>query len=1615
MRKKLLTVLTVLFALVLGLSVLAACGDAAGDIELGETSFTFAVGETHNLTATAKEGGEITWTTSDESVVSIQMQVASRGIVMLKAEKAGTATITAKTQSGKTATCTATVENITVDISGTGVADGKLQMERYSTTQLTATVKRDGQPMSDGVRWTSSDESIVTVSAEGKLEALKPGNAVITATRVNSTVHGDLNVTVVWTEGPKGWYELHDWEQNKITPNLWGYWVDAGYEGANVKVTKAEYLGDPTGTGLVAGGVTVTYENQNDVQNEHGMQLFYRSSKAYNDANKDKEGFEPYNASKLLLDVNAHYLLKMDITVTASGTITVNGTQVDVVANQKQSIEIPFNHTDDGRIHADGDWANVSSAVYLMMGANNTMIQAATVTIENVSWELWDGSSAKLQTPTLSMSGKNVTITDPNTEGVKNYTVGLFEKDAEEGAEPVRMVTSTAKTFVLDDSKWPNGEYELRVRANGKDLRYSDSEWSAGVDHTVSHGAVQYDLTQGTSAQAKADLSDTYYYYTEGATVETATYNDGVITLKYSGNSSWTAMQLFYKNPSLTNGTKYTLTFKLNSPLAGKIRINGNMFDLVEGNNDIEVSYTEGSGADGLSMNIQFGEPTSNYSGTASVLTEGTFTLSNIVWATYTAPEGSIPTGEQKDAVADPNKWYLWADGNWTGSTVTIVDESADLDKKELVLDYTTTGAPRLGYSVQLFYENSANVVGTVYTLSLKVTLSVAGTITINGAQYTFTAGETKNLSIIYTEKGNEGKYNEGASIIILMGIPVPDGQDGSANAVMNARITISDWSWGDVNTEKLQTPTDLAIAQDGTVTFTDPNDAAKIGGYELGFFKGDTLKGQVTVTKGGKIDDSAIVNDTYDVKVRALGKDASYTVSDWSQGVEYTVSHEQRTSYNLKVGGSDIAKQDLTDTYYYCISDGVNVTAATYDNGTVTFTYSGNVNWYSVQLFYKNPSLTNGTKYTLTFKLNSPLAGKIRINGNMFDLVEGNNDIEVSYTEGSGADGLSMNIQFGEPTSDYIGTASVLTEGTFTLSNIEWNPYTAPEGSIPEGGQADAVNHPGIFYLWWDTNVNGATVTMNSSSIDYESKIISFSYTAVGDSRYGAGVQLFYEHPGAVDGKVYTITLTIKVSVTCDIRVCGQVEHFEANVARTLTITQAEPGYTAQYNEGATIAVLMGVESPLSNVKEADVTVTNWSVELSGETLSVPENFDIGADKKVTFTDTKNEDATYELGFFKKADDTVPYVTLPIANGDTIDNAKLFAGTYTVKVRAVKEGANASDWSQGKEYTVTKAASEATDLQWGEEFGAVSSDGRWIYWTDDQNPDSVEVEYVRFYEENGKYRIAVKESAKKEAGSLSYGFQMFHNDSANYQKGQQYTLTMKVNAKSAFKMTINGKEVQTVADQDVDVSVTFTLTYGTTNDYGDISLLDLQVPQAVGTTYEFELKDIAWAAVEGSDPTPAPTEGTEMTKLASKDGSDLVKGKWSYYAADNVTVKTATVSADGKTVTVTVSGLNEVGDFTIYYTPEGYENGQQHKIEADYLVTSTTDPGACTFTFKNCNAPTVGYAYGQSFLKQGFLFTTTNNVFYNIAIGFVNGIGVAEVPKGEVTLTISNIAFYES
>lgn len=192
----------------------------ATTIALDKVTASLKEGEKVNLSATV--GPEnvtskvVIWSSSDENIAT----VADDGTVT--AVKAGDVTITAKAAYGKnvTATCDIKVSEaekpqptpepepqptpqkvaattITLDKTTANLKEGE-------TVELKATV--DPENATDkSVTWTSSDESVATVSKDGKVTAVKAGSVKITATAVsgkNVTAACDITVTQAEVKKP---------------------------------------------------------------------------------------------------------------------------------------------------------------------------------------------------------------------------------------------------------------------------------------------------------------------------------------------------------------------------------------------------------------------------------------------------------------------------------------------------------------------------------------------------------------------------------------------------------------------------------------------------------------------------------------------------------------------------------------------------------------------------------------------------------------------------------------------------------------------------------------------------------------------------------------------------------------------------------------------------------------------------------------------------------------------------------------------------------------------------------------------------------------------------------------------------------------------------------------------------------------------------------------------------------------------------------------------------------------------------------------------------------------------------------------------------------------------
>jgi len=112
------------------------------------------------------------------------------------AVKAGTAIITVKTDDGGyTATCTLTIKAMTVPVTGVTLDKTTAELSEGETLTLMATVN-PSNASNRNVRWSSDDESVATVDADGKVTAVGVGSARITVETEDGGFTASCAVTI---------------------------------------------------------------------------------------------------------------------------------------------------------------------------------------------------------------------------------------------------------------------------------------------------------------------------------------------------------------------------------------------------------------------------------------------------------------------------------------------------------------------------------------------------------------------------------------------------------------------------------------------------------------------------------------------------------------------------------------------------------------------------------------------------------------------------------------------------------------------------------------------------------------------------------------------------------------------------------------------------------------------------------------------------------------------------------------------------------------------------------------------------------------------------------------------------------------------------------------------------------------------------------------------------------------------------------------------------------------------------------------------------------------------------------------------------------------------------
>lgn len=153
--------------------------DFVNDQEFAFTDkeITLSVGETITIQGdTNLFTLNLHWTSSDSSIASVDADGNVTGI------SAGTAIITGVNGIGLTDFCTV---NVKMPPTGVDISDASAAMKVGDTIQLSAIAQPEGLVNRPIIRWSSNDESIVTVDRSGVVTAISEGTAFISAKTYN--------------------------------------------------------------------------------------------------------------------------------------------------------------------------------------------------------------------------------------------------------------------------------------------------------------------------------------------------------------------------------------------------------------------------------------------------------------------------------------------------------------------------------------------------------------------------------------------------------------------------------------------------------------------------------------------------------------------------------------------------------------------------------------------------------------------------------------------------------------------------------------------------------------------------------------------------------------------------------------------------------------------------------------------------------------------------------------------------------------------------------------------------------------------------------------------------------------------------------------------------------------------------------------------------------------------------------------------------------------------------------------------------------------------------------------------------------------------------------------
>lgn len=378
-------------------------------ISLSATKLKIITGETETINATLTEGvtGTITWESSNDSIVTV-----NNGTV-IAVGNSGTVTIKAKCGSYE-ATCEVTivqkVTKITLSASSTTVKEG-------STLQLTIGTEPSSGEI-EKIEFSSSKESVATVSDSGVVTGVTVGSTTITATGKSSGVTGTINITV--EEGIKA---PTSWVKTTKTDSSW-----YSYNGDTVNEPKLVGQMTPIKYNLeLPSGANTTNKWANAITADGSMFVWI-----------------PRYAYKITYYTDSNY-------TTTSTTKTQYG-KIDVAFVKYENGQNTFlNSTDSGEITTDPTAQGA--------GTTNWLVHPAFVNnVNNGGWDselsgIWVGKFEATGSYTSS-TGTGTLSVKPGIAALRNLTINQQYKFAKLATFGESVSAESLGSHMAKNSEW---------------------------------------------------------------------------------------------------------------------------------------------------------------------------------------------------------------------------------------------------------------------------------------------------------------------------------------------------------------------------------------------------------------------------------------------------------------------------------------------------------------------------------------------------------------------------------------------------------------------------------------------------------------------------------------------------------------------------------------------------------------------------------------------------------------------------------------------------------------------------------------------------------------------------------------------------------------------------------------------------------------------------------------------------------------------------------------------------------------------------------------------------------------------------------------------------------